>query len=442
MKKITTLLILLAAIFLTGCAKKTPKQDTLIIITPHNESIRAEFGTAFIDYYLAKTGKKIDVQWRNVGGSTTIGQYLNNIYSRSQTSGADVLFGGGENLFMELTAKNYLEKIDLSQDILDNIPQKLGGMPIRDENNYWCAAAVSSFGFIYNKDLLNRLNLPIPQRWEDLGKPIYFDRIMLADPTQSGSIAAAFEIVVQSAQDWQQGWQRLLEILSNSKKFAAASGTAADAPLIGEAPAAVCIDFYGAARVRQMPDKIGYTSPKGQTAFTPDPIGILKNPANRQLADEFVSFVLSPAAQALWAIPAGKENGTKFYTLDRSPVRKDVYNLYGQSIPEYIPNPYSSSLEFEIDTKTRQQRYNILIELVRVAAIDNFQLLKKAKQKLIDSNFRPEIAEIFYALPDNADTIEKISQLKPSLEDALLYQQLISSWNNFFREKYNAVINY
>ena len=41
-----------------------------------------------------------------------------------------------------------------------------------------------------------------------------------------------------------------------------------------------------------------YVSPTGQTAFSPDPIAILKNPPHPKLAQQFVDFMTSEQAQA------------------------------------------------------------------------------------------------------------------------------------------------
>jgi hypothetical protein len=42
--------------------------DRLIILTPHNESIRNEFGEAFAAHWKSTTGRSIYVDWRTPGG--------------------------------------------------------------------------------------------------------------------------------------------------------------------------------------------------------------------------------------------------------------------------------------------------------------------------------------------------------------------------------------
>ena len=38
--------------------------DTLVIISPHNEAIRYEFSVAFGNYYKKKTGRSVRIDWR------------------------------------------------------------------------------------------------------------------------------------------------------------------------------------------------------------------------------------------------------------------------------------------------------------------------------------------------------------------------------------------
>ena len=50
--------------------------DNLIVLTPHNESIRQEFGEAFAAYWKSTTGRSIHVDWRTPGGTSEIRMVL------------------------------------------------------------------------------------------------------------------------------------------------------------------------------------------------------------------------------------------------------------------------------------------------------------------------------------------------------------------------------
>jgi iron(III) transport system substrate-binding protein len=436
--------VLLSLTVLSGCSKKpaqTGQDSVLVVMTPHNENIRYEFEEAFKAYHKATYGTDVAVQWRDAGsGSSSILQYLTNVYGRADTAGIDVLFGGGEYPFQQMDKANLLVPLKLSEDTLANIPATFGGMEMYSPGKTWCGNVLSSFGFLYNKGLIQDLKIQAPTRWEDLASKDFYDLSVLADPTQSGSIAAAFEMIVQSEKDWHDGWKKLLSILSNAKKFTDSSGDAANAPVLGEAVVSVCIDFYGSMRVADAPDKLGYVSPAGQTGFTPDPIAILKNPPHPVLAQRYVDFVLSLKGQALWALPAGHADGPKRYLLNRTPIRKDFFTTYDKDIPAWITRPYTQGTTLIVDAKLRAIRYGVLAKLVRAAAIDNIKLMKQAKQKLMEKNFPEDLSALFYGLPDNIDTNEKVFAIAGPLEDTAKAEVIMTDWTTFFRERYKQII--
>ncbi|MBD3646810.1 MAG: extracellular solute-binding protein [Pseudomonadales bacterium] len=324
-------------------------------------------------------------------------------------------------------------------DALANITDTFGGLAMCDGERRWCGTAISGFGILYNRDLAQRLGLPEPTRWEDLGSPRYFDLVGLADPTQSGSAAAAYEMIVQSADDWPSGWAKLLNILGNAKKFYAGAGDAAEAVPSGEAVAATCIDFYGTNRMSKYPKTLVYLSPKGQTAFNPDPVAILKNPPNPELAQRFVDFLLSEQGQALWALPAGHPDGPDHATLGRQPIRRDVYEKFGDQFSSAIVNPYAVGQSLEVDTELWADSYGLLRNLVWAAAVRNVDQLKAAKKKLIETDFEPERLALFNALPENVATREAIEETDALLSDDVQRDRIVTDWITWFRDKYERV---
>jgi len=411
----------------------------LSVISPHNKNIETEFEDAFSLDHAVAFGQRVDIEWNDVGGgSSTVLEYLRNVYAKAPTCGIDVVWGGGEYNFQKMAREGILQPMKISDDARANIPARFGGVDFIDPNGYWCGSAVSGFGFLYNKTYLKRLGIDPPKLWDDLGDARFFDLLALADPTQSGSAAAAYEMIVQSAPTWPAGWAKLLSILSNAKRFYDGASGAADA-VISEAPVATCIDFYGAMRVARYPDDLVYVSPRGQTAFSPDPIGILTNPPHGELAQRFVDFVLSARGQALWALRVGAPDGPVQFPLMRQPIRKDVYVRYAQYLSPWIVNPYEAGNEMQLDVEMRKIRFGVLKYLVRAAAIDNAQGIKAAKKKLIETHFEPTRLELFNALPADVATPRQIAQVAAKLSDTTAAEKILTDWQRFFRDKYRRV---
>lgn len=251
--------ILLAPILLRprGDLARRPGERSLVIITPHNESIRFEFGRAFREHHLARTGEQVRIDFRTPGGTSEIGRYVAaeyfNAFQRHWTqalghrwskdvetsfdnpkveldntpaddtlaqqarraflasnvsSRIDLFFGGGVYDFeQQARAGRIVESgfVAAHPELFHDgaIPQSAGGEPYWDPKGRWIGTVVSSFGICSNVDALHRLKIdPPPQRWADLADPRYSREIALANPTQSSSVNRAFEMLIQ-----QQMWE-------------------------------------------------------------------------------------------------------------------------------------------------------------------------------------------------------------------------------------------
>src|SRR3954467_6635278 len=54
--------------------------DTVIIVTPHNEALRYEYSRGFAEWYKAKTGRTVAIDWRVLGGTSEIARFLESEY--------------------------------------------------------------------------------------------------------------------------------------------------------------------------------------------------------------------------------------------------------------------------------------------------------------------------------------------------------------------------
>lgn len=222
--------------------------ETLVIITPHNEALRYEFGRGFKAWYRAKTGRTVSVDWRVIGGTSEITRFLEGEYissferhwrgtlhrrwsldvqagfsngrlpsdaSREAKEaraeflksdvgcGIDLFFGGGTYDFVRQAQAGRLVDSGILalhpewfQD--DVIPHAFAGEEYWDRNGLWIGSVLSSYGLLYNTDSLRRLGISAaPTQWTDLSNPKLFGEIALADPTKSSSIAKVLENIIQ-----------------------------------------------------------------------------------------------------------------------------------------------------------------------------------------------------------------------------------------------------
>jgi ABC-type Fe3+ transport system substrate-binding protein len=231
-----------------------PADDTVVIITPHNEAIRTEFGHGFQAWYRSRTGRTVAVDWRVVGGTSDITRFIESEYiaafrnfwtgklhrewsaevqagftepklpaeaaapvkearaaflASTVSCGLDLFFGGGSYDFVRQAQAGRIVPSRVRQTHPEwfndaVIPQYFTGEQYWDDEGCWFGNVVSSYGILYNVDALRRLGLAPPHEWQDLADPRYAGELALSDPTKSSSMAKAFENIIQ-----QQMQQRL-----------------------------------------------------------------------------------------------------------------------------------------------------------------------------------------------------------------------------------------
>ncbi|HYG74309.1 MAG TPA: extracellular solute-binding protein, partial [Planctomycetota bacterium] len=196
-----------------------PADEELQVISPHWDGIRYEFGRAFEEYYRQKYQKNIRMVWLDVGGGTgEIKKYLNARFKPESGTGVDILFGGGMDILPEMASGGLFEPYTLSPEQRELIPEEVNGQELRDKDGRYFAACLSSFGFVYNKLVLERAKLSTPQKWADLTTPEYKGWVSCGNPTQSGSLHMAFELILQG-EGWEKGYATLTRMASNVRAF-------------------------------------------------------------------------------------------------------------------------------------------------------------------------------------------------------------------------------
>lgn len=254
------------------------------------------------------------------------------------------------------------------------IPERIGGEIWRTP--WLFGNAAGTFGICYNLDRLRDLGVTNPPaRWADLANPVFFRQVGIADPTKSGSIAKAFELIVhqqcheavhaagftdaqiadfetriaaakrpagvmpdgvpQAYQDaiergWVAGLGLLQRIGANARYF---TDSGSKVPLdvgTGNAAAGLCIDFYGRFEAQHTrgprgEERMAFVMPEGGSSASADPISLLRGAPHRDVALRFLEFVLGEDGQKLWCYRPGEPGGPEKYALRRIPIRRDFF---------------------------------------------------------------------------------------------------------------------
>lgn len=403
--------------------------DRLVILSPHNESIRHEFGEAFAAWWKEKTGRSLYVDWRTPGGTSEIRMVLDAGYKAAEETkhdgiGVDLFFGGGEPDFASQAKRGRLLPLTVFTDHPDwfgpdgVIPETFTGERYYPADHTWVATCMSQFGICFNPDYLKRLGLADPASWDDLANPRYEGALALADPTKSGSVARAFELLVQnqmqrelaqpgaipaaaSSIGWEKGLKLIQRLAANARYFTDSASKIPQDVGQGNAAAGMCIDFYGRSYADELSSpsgqpRIRWIAPQAGTTLSGDPVAVLKGAPHPELAQAFVEFCLSPKAQTLWFGKTGSPGGPLERALHRTPIRKDTYtpeNLANSTMPD--AHPYTDPGNFTYRRDLTGGTFNTLRLLVKSMCIDSHEEMKSAWRAIIEAGMPADALAVF-----------------------------------------------
>jgi len=420
-----------------GAGAAVTGTDKLVIISAHNKAARDEYATAFGEYYYKKHGRRIELDFRTVGGTSAISKYLSDrfeaefraYYEKKHPGewddqvakafvggkidpndpkaeklrrarreflesdvgiGIDIMAGGGTYELSRNAKTGYAVDAKVAERHPEYfspevIPESFGGDRLYDKNGGYYGVVLSTFGICYNADRLKELGGAPPERWSDLGAPRFLNTLAVADPTKSGSATKCFEIVLQQAMSeaetpgdgWKNGLNLIKRIFANARNISDSASKVVRDVCEGDAAAGMAIDTYGiseqfwSAKVFDGKAHCFYVTPKGGTAVSADPVQLLRGAKNREAAEEFIDFLLSAEGQKLHCFKVGAPGGPKKNSLNRPPVRKDLYTPENRRYffkPDY--DPYESGADFEYRPEWTGKYFNLLRVLFKSIAID------------------------------------------------------------------------
>lgn len=497
-------------------------EDTLIVITPHNESIRSEFARGFAEQYEEQTGRTVAIDWRVIGGTSEIARYLGSEYLNAFRNhwtgelgrswslavqsafnnrritpddtpeddtpeesarraflnsdvgcGIDIFFGGGVYDFDRQARMGQL----VDSGILERhpewfgeeaIPQNLQGERFWDPDGRWIGTVLSSFGIIYNRDVLDDIGITRDlEQWTDLTDPRLRGQIAVCDPTKSGSITQAFEMIIQQqmqqavaaeaeaggadpqpaiTRGWLEGMRLIQRICANARYFTDRSTKPSIDVSTGDCAAGMTIDFYGRFQEetvrRRGSNRLGYVTPIGGSTVSVDPIGILRGAPHPDLARAFVDYVLSLEGQKLWNFRVGTPGGPETYALRRPPIRPELYEPpFNELRSDEEVFPYDDSASFRYESEWTGSLFSPIRFIIRVAFMDLHPELTEAWEALVEAGF-PEGAMAHFGDLSSIDYgsaqghISEVLSARDPIEEVRFAQKLAAE----FRARYRNTV--
>jgi len=217
----------------------------------------------------------------------------------------DLLLVGEPSIFNSLCEVGALRYVD-SKELLDlarRLPREFVGYS-KGGSICWLGIGLGVYGFIVNRDFLNRYNLPEPASWADLVDPVYArslgeGRYAVSFPLPSKSGTARTTVMgILQRYGWVRGWQ-LLTAIGAVSSFVTSSERARDDATAGVVAVAPAYIGYGLQAERASGGRAIFVTPYGETILYVSPAAVATGTKHPAEAQAFIEWFLGPEGQRL-----------------------------------------------------------------------------------------------------------------------------------------------
>ncbi len=253
-------------------------------------SVQAEWCNLISTVYAKTTGVKINMSLKGSG------EGFAQLNAERENPKTDVWFGG--------TGDPHLQAAEVGLTLeykSPSLPQLQSWAQEQAKQSGYKTAGIYSgpLGFGYNTELLKKKNMPVPQTWADLLKPIYKGEIQVANPASSGTAYTMIATLVQLMGE-DKAFEYMKRLHKNISQYTRSGTGPIKAAARGETTIAICFIHDAPGEAMQGFPVLALT-PKDGTGAEIGSISIVKGAKNLEAAKRFYEWALTPAAQELGA---------------------------------------------------------------------------------------------------------------------------------------------
>ena len=215
------------------------------------------------------------------------GELCNRIAAEAANPIADVLWGGGADSLAAF--KEYFQPYVCAND-------EFIGEAYKDPDDLWIGESPLPMVIFYNKELIEKDGLTIPEAWEDLIDPAWKGKIAYCLPSKSGSAYTQLCTMILGHGGKEDGWAFIEQLYDNlDGKIVDSSGKCHKMVADGEFHVGITIE-KSAIQYADDPN-VGFVYPSDGTSAVPDGVTLVKDCPNEENAKLFIDFVTSKECQ-------------------------------------------------------------------------------------------------------------------------------------------------
>ena len=284
------LALLLAAMMALSCAAFAAAEevDADLLAAAKAEGELIVYGSAEEAYVSAACkhfeelyGIKVNYQ------RLSTGEVQAKITEENGNPSADVWFGGTSDPYAEAASAGLLLPYEAKN------ASHLVNQNYRDKDGAWYGIYKGILGFMVNTEELARMNLEVPQDWDDLLKPEYKGLIWLSNPATAGTAKLVINTMVQmKGHDAAMEYFKALD--ANIAQYTKSGSGPSKKVGIGECVIGIGFLHDGITQILDGYDNIQLVIPSSGTSFEIGATAIFKGAKHMNAAKLWIEYALSP----------------------------------------------------------------------------------------------------------------------------------------------------
>ncbi len=202
----------------------------------------------------------------------------------------------------------------------------------------WVAIDIYMSAFCFNTQVAKKHNLPKPDSWADLAKPVYKGHLVMPNPASSGTGYLSVASILQRMGE-AEGWKYLDAVHPNMAEYTKSGSKPCKDAAAGERAVGVSFE-YVALEMKKKGAPVAMVLPKEGSGYELEANGLTKKGAKNPAAKQFLDWAISDEAMGLYA---------KFFA---------AVGVAGFPVPEGLPKDISKVVypnDFDWSAKNRDR---------------------------------------------------------------------------------------
>ena len=266
-------------------SKETPKELTMYIGVVEQQAL------VIAKEFEKETG--IKVNFVRMSGGETMGR----IRAEKENPKASVWYGGPADSFIAAKKEGLLYKY--ASPNAEIIPDQF-----KDKEGYWTGIYQGYLGFVCDGRYFEENNLELPTSWDDLLKPEFKGRIIVANPGSSGTAYTLLSTMVQLRGE-KDALEYMAKLDKQIKQYTKSGSAPAKNAALGEAAIGITFIHNGIRHMEEGFSNIKLSVPTEGTGYEVGSVAILNGAPELEAAKIFVDWSLTKKCQEF-----GQQNGS------------------------------------------------------------------------------------------------------------------------------------